>query len=535
MHRQIIIKSKTVGYLRKLARPLKRLRGSRPDSFFVALPREFDPGWYRQSYLQAELSQSPLDHYLGEGIKAGNSPNKWFDEAFYVAFYSDVRDGVAAGEFLNGFHHYLMHGRAERRLAHFDLQKALEARMPGVTQAAEMWLVDGLYRRLKPISAIKSSRRAKVLWFLLPTLNPDIMFGGYRSVLELIKHLRERNRDVRILICEDERGNLEYFKYHYRDSDLGAAFADVTVLNRWKLRSPLEIGPNDRIYAYSAWEAHLAHGLASLTNEPRFVFLVQEYEAIFHNFGSEHAIVSAAYRLPHFPIFNSDALRRFFEQSRIGLFSTDASKSVDRQYAVIEHVVTKLKSPDRKKMLKKKGARRLVMYARPERHAARNLFSLSVLGLRRAIERDIVKGHWEMVGVGALSEGHTVYLPEGYELYLKTRMSSDQFAALLTDTDLGISLMYAPHPGLVTYELAKAGARVVTNTFGNRDGNYLRQISENIVPCDATIDGVATGIQEAISGLKDIESRLRGANIRGPKSWSDVFDDGFFAKLSEFC
>jgi hypothetical protein len=532
---QTIMKSKTVAYLRKFARPLKRLRGSRPDSFFVSLPREFDPVWYRQSYLKAEISQNPLDHYLHEGIKAGNSPNKWFDEAFYVAFYSDVRDSVAAGEFLNGFHHYLAHGRAEHRLAHFDLQKALETRMPGVTHPTEMWLIDALNRRLKPISAIKSSRRARVLWFLLPTLNPDIMFGGYRSVLELIHHLRQRNREIRILICEDERGNLEYFNYHYRDSDLGAAFADLTVLNRWKLRSPIQIGPNDRIFAYSAWEAHLAHGLASLTNEPRFVFLVQEYEAIFHNFGSEHAIVSQAYRLPHFPIFNSDALRQFFQQSHLGLFSNNDSESLNRKYAVIEHVVSKLKAPDRKKMLKEKGGYRLVMYARPERHAARNLFALGALALRRAIERGVIKGRWEMIGVGALSEGHTLYLPEGYELYLKTRMSPDQFAAILSGTDVGISLMYAPHPGLVAYELAKAGARVVTNTFGNRDGNYLRQISENIIPCDTTIDGVATGIQQAFSGLKDIESRLRGANIPGPRTWDEVFDDRFFDKISEFC
>jgi hypothetical protein len=529
------MKSKTIAYLRKLARPLKRLRNSLRESFFTALKREFDPVWYRQNYHETGMSRSPLDHYLHEGIRAGHSPNRWFDEAFYTSFYPDVRDGIATGQFLNGFHHYLLHGRAEYRLTKFDLQKALEARMPGVTQATEMWLVDALHRRLKPISAIKSTRRTKVLWFLLPTLNPDIMFGGYRSVLELIKYLRRRNAEVRILICEDERGNLDYFKYHYSDSDLGTAFANISVLNRWRLRAPLEIGVNDRVYAYSAWEAHLAHGLASLTNEPRFVFLVQEYESVFHNFGSEHAIVSGAYRLPHFPIFNSDGLRQFFEQSRLGLFANDVSDFSGARYAVIEHVVSRVLPPDRKRMIAKNGVRRLVMYARPERHAARNLFALGVLGLRHAIERGIIKGDWEMIGVGALSEGHIVYLPERYELYLQARMSSDKFAALLTGTDLGISLMYAPHPGLLTYELAKAGARVVTNTFGNRDAKYFRQISENIIPCDATIDGIVLGLQEAVAGLNDIESRLRGTKIGGPVSWGEVFNERFFAQLSEFC
>ena len=530
--RSIVMKSAISRHLRNFIRPL-RLRTN--HSFLTALPGELNQAWYRQKYLQTEPAQNPLDHYLNEGINAGNSPNKWFDELFYVSFYPDVRTSIADGRFVNGFDHYLAHGRTEGRLAHFDLERALETRIPGVTQAAEMWLVDGLYRRLKPISAIKSSRSTAVLWFLLPTLNPDIMFGGYRSVLELIKHLRRRGREVRMTICEDENGNLEYFKYHYRDSDLGAAFADATVLNRWKLRSPIEVGSNDRIYAYSAWEAHIAHKLAALTNEPRFVFLVQEYEPIFHNFGSEHAILSNAYQLPHMPIFNSDALRQFFEQSRLGLFSSNLSDSISSKYAVIEHVLTKIQSPSREGMIKKDRAHRLVMYARPERHASRNLFALGVLGLRRAIERGVIKDSWELIGLGALAGGHTVYLPEGYELYLKARITSDEYIAILADTDVGLSLMYAPHPGLVSYELAKAGARVVTNTFGNCDSSYLLNISENIVPCEATIEGIATGLEKAVLGLGDIDSRLRGANIRGPTSWSNVYDDRFFDKLSDFC
>ena len=527
------MKDRFIRHLRKFAKPLKPSQAHR--SFFTEFPREFDHAWYRQKYLQNEPSRSPLEHYLDEGIKAGHSPNKWFDEAFYVSFYPDIRTSIAAGAFVNGFDHYLAHGRAEKRLAHFDLEKSLEIRMPGITQAADMWLVDTLLRKLHRFRQSRAPALPRCFGYCFPTLNPDIMFGGYRSVLELITHLRRRGREVRIIICQDESGDGEYFRYHYSDSDLGAAFSDIAVLNRWTLRSPIEIGLRDRIYAYSAWEAHLAHRLTALTNEPRFVFLVQEYEPIFYNFGSQHAIVSNAYSLPHMAIFNSDALRRYFELSRLGPFTNDLSNSVGHKYAVIEHVFTRLELPSRERMVNKNGTRRLVMYARPEQHAARNLFALGILGLRRAIERGIVNGPWEMVGVGALASRHTVYLPEGYELHLKARMKSDEYAALLSDTDVGISLMYAPHPGLVAYELAKAGARVVTNTFGNRDSKYLRDISENLVPCDATIDGVASGIEQAVLGLEDIELRLRGANISGPSSWSDVYDDCFFDRLSGFC
>jgi hypothetical protein len=95
--------------------------------------------------------------------------------------------------------------------------------------------------------------------------------------------------------------------------------------------------------------------------------------------------------------------------------------------------------------------------------------------------------------------------------------------------------MYAPHPGLVSFELAEAGVRVVTNTFSSRSSEYLRSISENLVPCEPTIEGIADGIDRAVSRLDDTESRLRGANIRGPRSWDEVFDDKFFGELSGFC
>src|SRR5262245_3771939 len=112
MNRHRIMKSITMAYLRKLARPLKRLQSSRRESFFSDLKREFDPVWYRQNYHETGMSRSPLDHYLHEGIKAGHSPNRWFDEAFYSSFHPDVRDEIAAGQFLNGFHHYLLSGCA---------------------------------------------------------------------------------------------------------------------------------------------------------------------------------------------------------------------------------------------------------------------------------------------------------------------------------------------------------------------------------------------------------------------------------------
>jgi hypothetical protein len=84
--------------------------------FVAALEREFDPAWYRERYLGSGSVQQPLDHYLKDGLEAGNSPNTWFDEGYYVARYPDVQAAIAAGGFCCGFEHYLAHGRYENRM-----------------------------------------------------------------------------------------------------------------------------------------------------------------------------------------------------------------------------------------------------------------------------------------------------------------------------------------------------------------------------------------------------------------------------------
>jgi len=498
----------------------------------MTLRSEFDPVWYREKYLARDCLNEPVQHYLAEGIRLRYSPNGWFDEKFYLAFYPDVAEACNEGRVLCGFHHYLESGRKENRVTRHELQKCLEARMPGVTRPLLLDKVGDLARRLEPIPAVKVARAPSTVWALLPTLNPDITFGGYRCAIELIKELVRRGHTVAIICCA-ERSNMEYFQYCKDEDSFGSGAEDVRLVNRVDLRSPIEVGVNDRFIAYSCWEAHLAHGLASLTNEPRFAFLVQEYEPAFHDYGSEHAIASSAYNLPHLPVFNSDALRYFFEQARFGIFGKRQSQGLP-EYIVVEHVRARVKAPTRESMARNGRFRRLVMYARPEQHAARNLFPLGILGLSRAIERGVLIGSWEMFGIGALSAGQKVQLPRDYELFLKPKMPVEEYARFIADADVGISLMYAPHPGLVSFELAESGVRVVTNTFGGRSSEYLRSISENLVPCDPTIEGIAEGIDRAVRSLDDIESRLRGANIPGPRSWEEVFDDKFFDKLSSF-
>src|SRR5260370_42156288 len=115
-------------------------------------------------------------------------------------------------------------------------------------------------------------------------------------------------------------------------------------------------------------------------------------------------------------------------------------------------------------------------------------------------------------------------------MQIHSKFSEPEYREFLRDVDIGVSLMYAPHPSLVPYEMAQAGARVVTNVFENRDEQYLRSISENIVPCHPTVESIAAAITTAMGSLSDVDSRVRGASLRHrplDSSWQEVFGERF--------
>lgn len=69
-----------------------------------------DPEWYVRATPELPPGVDPLWHYAHRGERSGRTPNPWFDPAWYLATYPDVRD-VGASPLV----HYLGHGAAEGR------------------------------------------------------------------------------------------------------------------------------------------------------------------------------------------------------------------------------------------------------------------------------------------------------------------------------------------------------------------------------------------------------------------------------------
>src|SRR5262249_11051428 len=155
----------------------------------------------------------------------------------------------------------------------------------------------------------------------------------------------------------------------------------------------------------------------------KFVFFIQEYEAIFHRHDAYGFVVASTYDNPHFAIFNSENLKNYFSQKTLGVFkakirNTDESNQMTKSsdFFVFEHVLPKAKLPDPESLrLKKK--KKLIFYSRPEDHAERNLFEIGMIAIKRAIAKGHFRG-WDIHGIGALSGGSLVDLGCGQNLIL---------------------------------------------------------------------------------------------------------------------
>ena len=497
------------------------------------LKAEFDEDWYFEQYLAREAPKAewvdPWRHYVAHGMRKGYSPSGRFCEGWYQAFHPDVRDAIAEGKLLCGFHHWMVTGREEGRPARFEQAAALECAIPGVTLPTLMDRARALGERLAPMPCRVEAHRPRTLWVVLPRLNPDISFGGYRALFELVAALRawgeRRGLRLSVITLEEGRANPDYFLWRTSHPRLRRALAGLEVRSRHEIAS-LEIGPRDRFVAYSSWDVIFASPLAKLTDEPRVVSLVQEYEPIFHDYGAVRAVSDWAFQLPSYPLFNSAALRDFFAAEDLGLFRIKAHAQVGEDYAVFEHVVNRLPGQSAGDM-RARATRQCAIYARPEGHAARNLYELVELALKELCAAGRFDARWSFTGLGCLAPTPPVELGGGHRLQFHPKMGEEAYGKLIRSLDLGISLMYAPHPSVMPFEFATTGAMVVTNTFSNRSPAWFEGVSRNIVAGEPTVPGVVAAIEAALLRVDDYDSRAANAYTPPVADWPQVFDAAF--------
>lgn len=409
--------------------------------------------------------------------------------------------------------------------------KELEARYPGITLPVGLGGISVLEEKFAvPRHEVDPRAPARVN-VLLPQLDPLIMFGGYIACLQFIRKIQDAGFQVRILLVESDRFDREAVNAKLASNPpLQQAVAAAEVEDITQGTQTLVISPADAFVGYSFWTCIKAHRLAEAVGK-KFIFFLQEYEPIFHPHDSYYAIGSYVYRLPHRAIFNTRLLSDYFRSKWLGVFGRYDGEELDRHHVAFQHALTPT-SPPSIDQLAGRRTRRLLFYGRPEGHARRNLFEIGILALREAVSRGVFDGDWEFHGVGTLGPEYDVDLGHGRTMKLSGTLPQGDYGAALREFDIGLSLMLAPHPSILPFEMASAGQVVVTNAYESRTADVLRAISGNLEPCEADPFSVADALAAAVTRVGQHEDRIEGAAFDWVRNWDGAFNDEVMERIS---
>ncbi|MTH80285.1 glycosyltransferase [Paracoccus aestuariivivens] len=318
---------------------------------------------------------------------------------------------------------------------------------------------------------------------LIPSLNPSEMFAGLATAVEVGIEMAEAGARVRFITTDapiaSNKASLDFIEKRVSDR------AIMKKLSIEDGTSGLEIhfNPQDRFVATAWWTAHIAEKLLKSCQFKfdKFVYLIQDYEPNFYAWGDNYAAAKQSYGMNFIPLFNSQPLANYMKL--IGSLKDIDTNLVFRPNINIDRYSTVPRQPH--------SGNVVAIYGRPE--VERNMFPLAIAALNDFIDRNVEEiEDFNFISIGM---SHApVNLNAGKQLKAIGKIPWDDYPEFLGSIDIGLALMYSPHPSHLPIEMAAAGIVTVTNEFEGKD---LSELTPYIISCDATTEAVSNALNIA--------------------------------------
>ena len=376
---------------------------------------------------------------------------------------------------------------AEHRRRHIQQIDAVPVPIPAPYQKRrEYWL--RTHRHLQPMNIVRDSRSARRVNLVISSLGRAQLFGGIATCTAIATVVaKELGLPLRI-ITRDGGATLQ--QYWGISAVMGIEpCADVSFYSDCMRDDvgrgcpPLYCSHSDFFLASSWWTATV---LRHSVENKNLYHIIQEDELMFYPRGDDYLDCWNALNAPDSKyIVNSSHLHAWFKEAYPQIF---------RSSVVFEPVFGRDESRD----FSPKKTYNLFFYARMTN--PRNLFWFGMQIIDDCFKKGILDPtEWNIYLAGDDTIPPVEFFGGKPAANLGI-LSWQGYRDFLKDVDLGVCLIYTPHPGYPVYDVASAGGVAVTNLLYTKTSFPC---SENIIACDLSVDAFMDGMQKAAALAKD--------------------------------
>ena len=276
----------------------------------------------------------------------------------------------------------------------------------------------------------------------------------------------------------------------------------------------LDIVSNDLFITTSWWTT--AATLPSVQND-KIIYLLQEDERMFYPFGDDRLKCETILRNSNILFLINTKL--LFDHFLNDNFSNFLTKGLWFEPAFPSHIYHQREKPISSSLRRK---HKFFFYARPNH--ARNLFYLGIEVLEQAIAEGVLDTEcWDIFFVG--TDLPEIAFTNGYKPIKCQNLSWSEYAEFAGTIDLGLSLMYTPHPSYPPLDLIASGAVVVTNKFANKV-DLSSRYSKNLICADLNSQALVEALRRGVALATD--HTVRGQNYRSQDlvlNWQQAFNE----------
>ena len=372
-------------------------------------------------------------------------------------------------------------------------------------------IINSRFAAQMPLQVYTGPYNRRRINMVTDSINSGALFGGVATAIILSVLLSKKwGCDLRIITRTDRAFKDNFRKILEANKLTFDRNVEFHFMHTGDRRAELDIGEKDYFITTSWWTTS---SVVKSIPEDRIIYLLQEDERMFYPYGDDHFKCSEMLSNNKIKyVVNSELLYDHFVSSGL-----DNMKENAQWFTPSFSKSSFYYNEKERGGLEKK---RFIFYSRPLNF--RNMYYLGLEVIEEAVSMGFFDSdEWEIIFLG--SKQNKKVTIGGVQPIQLNNLPWDEYCRIIRTTDVGLSLMYTPHPSYPPIDLAASGAVAVTNRFANKQD--LSSFSKNILCKDLTVKDLVKGIEQAIGLCEDDKSRMDNYNNDSIlRDWNQSFE-----------